>query len=78
MTIKLKGRIDSSNAAETEKKISEEINGFTGEVILDASELDYISSAGLRVILRLKKANSSTSIINCNTEVYEIFDSKRL
>ncbi len=74
MTIKLKGRIDSSNAAETEKKISEEINGFTGEVILDASELDYISSAGLRVILRLKKANSSTSIINCNTEVYEIFD----
>ena len=74
MTIKLKGRIDSSNAAETEKKISEEINGFTGEVILDASELDYISSAGLRIILRLKKANSSTSIINCNTEVYEIFD----
>ncbi len=74
MTIKLKGRIDSSNAAETEKKISEEINGFTGEVVLDASELDYISSAGLRIILRLKKANSSTSIINCNTEVYEIFD----
>ena len=74
MTIKLKGRIDSSNAAETEKKINEEINGFTGEVVLDASELDYISSAGLRIILRLKKANSSTSIINCNTEVYEIFD----
>ena len=74
MTVKLIGRIDSSNAAETEKKISEEINGFTGEVILDASELDYISSAGLRIILRLKKANSSTSIINCNTEVYEIFD----
>ena len=74
MTIKLKGRIDSSNAAETEKKISEEINGYTGEIVLDASELDYISSAGLRIILRLKKANSSTSIINCNTEVYEIFD----
>lgn len=74
MTIKLSGRIDSSNAAETEAKIIEQIGGFDGDVVLDAAELDYISSAGLRVILRLKKSNSSAKVINCNSEVYEIFD----
>lgn len=74
MTISLTGRIDSSNAAETEAKIKEQIGAFNGELTLDASALEYISSAGLRVILRLKKANSSTKIINCTSEVYEIFD----
>ena len=74
MTVKLIGRIDSSNAAETEKNINEQIADFSGELVLDATELEYISSAGLRVVLRLKKANSSTKVINCNSEVYEIFD----
>lgn len=74
MTVKLTGRIDSSNAADVEKNINEQIGDYTGELVVDAAELDYISSAGLRVILRLKKANASTRIINCNSEVYEIFD----
>lgn len=74
MTIKLNGRIDSSNATETEAKINEQIGDYSGELTLDASDLEYISSAGLRVVLRLKKANPSTRVINCNTEVYEIFD----
>ncbi len=73
-TIYLKGRIDSANAADTEVKINAEIGGFDGELTLDAGELEYISSAGLRVILRLKKANPTTKIVNCNSEVYEIFD----
>ncbi len=74
MTIKLSGRIDSSNAAQTEVDINKQIGSFNGELALDASELEYISSAGLRVILRLKKANETTKVINCNSEVYEIFD----
>lgn len=74
MTIKLSGRIDSSNAAQTEADINKQIGSFNGELTLDASELEYISSAGLRVILRLKKANETTKVINCNSEVYEIFD----
>lgn len=74
MTIFLKGRIDSSNAAQTEANILEEIKDNTDELIVDAAELDYISSAGLRVILRLKKSIPDTKIINCNSEVYEIFD----
>ncbi len=74
MTIYLTGRIDSSNAAETEQKINAQISADTGELTLDASGLEYISSAGLRVILRLKKANNTTKVVNCNSEVYEIFD----
>lgn len=74
MTVKLKGRIDSSNAARVEEEINEQIGTYTGELLLDASELEYISSAGLRVVLRLKKANADTKIINCSSEVYEIFD----
>ena len=74
MTIKLTGRIDSSNAAEVEKNINGQIGSDTSELTLDASELEYISSAGLRVILRLKKSNTNTKVINCNSEVYDIFD----
>ena len=74
MVIKLTGKIDSSNAADIETKINEQIADYSGELVLDASDLEYISSAGLRVILRLKKANASTKVINCNSEVYEIFD----
>ena len=74
MTIYLTGRIDSSNAAETEQKINAQTGADTEELTLDASGLEYISSAGLRVILRLKKANNTTKVVNCNSEVYEIFD----
>ena len=74
MVIKLKGRIDSSNAAETEMNINEQLGDNVNELILDADELEYISSAGLRVILRLKKQIPNTKVINCNSDVYDIFD----
>ena len=74
MIVKLTGRIDSTNASTIEEAINKEINGFSGEVILDASNLEYISSAGLRVILRLKKTNSDTKVINCSLDNYGIFD----
>lgn len=74
MVIKLPKRIDSSNATETEMKINEQIGDFKGEIIIDAADTEYISSAGLRVILRLKKANNDTKVVNCSSEVYEVFD----
>ena len=75
ITIDLEGRIDSGNAAETEEGIREAMEG--GEpsmVVLDAAALDYISSAGLRIILRLRKQYPSLSIINVKSEVYEVFE----
>ena len=73
MVINLKGKIDSSNAAEIEMNINEQLEESTDELVLDTTELEYISSAGLRVILRLKKEIPNTKVINCNPEVYEIF-----
>lgn len=75
LTILLEGRIDSSNADATEQKIT----AIRGEntydsLILDADNLEYISSAGLRVVLRLKKAEPSLCITNVNSEVYEVFE----
>ena len=54
--IRLSGRIDSNNASQVEKEMLAQLDGWKGTaLILDAAELDYISSAGLRVLLRLKK-----------------------
>ena len=72
--IKLSGRIDTTNADQVEENINKEVEGFTGMLILDANDLEYISSAGLRIIMRLKKKIDSTKVINCNLQIYEIFN----
>ena len=52
ITLSLTGRIDSNNAAETEKNLLAAISGRESDsVILDAEDLEYISSAGLRILL---------------------------
>ena len=56
MTISLKGHIDSNNAGDAEAAIIAAIEAEKPEnILIDAQELDYISSAGLRVLLRLLK-----------------------
>ena len=65
----IKGKIDSTNAAAFEKEIMEALPKE-----LDASKLEYISSAGLRVLLRLKKTVGDVTVVNASSEVYEIFD----
>ena len=73
--IKLTGRIDSNNAAEVENSIMAELGDNKDvAVVLNASALEYISSAGLRVILRIKKNFSDIRITDVNSEVYEILD----
>ncbi|MBQ1332446.1 MAG: STAS domain-containing protein, partial [Lachnospiraceae bacterium] len=75
MIIELKGRIDSVNAEQTENEILDQLTGLGDcEVVLDAAELEYVSSAGLRVILRLKKNYPNLRMVNVNSEVYEILD----
>ena len=70
VTIALEGRIDSGNSGDVENEIHEAIGDKKpASVILDASELDYISSAGLRVILRLRKDHPSLRVINVSSEV---------
>jgi uncharacterized protein (TIGR02172 family) len=69
------GRIDASNAAEAEEKIFSIKNDNPGKhTVVDADKLAYISSAGLRVILRLRKEDPKLAIINVAADVYEVFD----
>ena len=73
--IAVEGRIDASNAAEAEEKIFAIKNAVSGKhVVVDADKLEYISSAGLRVILRLRKEEPKLAIINVAADVYEVFD----
>lgn len=72
--IPISGRIDSNNVDSIEKEIEKKLKDFEGELIFDAKDLEYISSAGLRMILRIKKQNDMTKVINCKSEVYEIFE----
>ncbi len=73
--IAVEGRIDASNAAEAEEKIFAVKNENGGKhIVIDADKLEYISSAGLRVILRLRKEEPKLAIINVAADVYEVFD----
>ena len=73
--IALDGRIDASNATEAEEKIFKIKNENAGmHIVVDADKLVYISSAGLRVILRLRKEEPKLAIINVASDVYEVFD----
>ena len=76
--IAVEGRVDASNAAEAEKKIFEIKQANPGKhVVVDADNLEYISSAGLRVILKTQKlmnARGSMKLTGVNETIMEIFD----
>ena len=75
LTIMLEGRIDTSNSTEVEAQIRELLSGETYEKFeLDASNLEYISSSGLRILMKLRKENDSLTINNVSNDVYEIFE----
>lgn len=67
-------RIDSSNIQLVEERLQNELRDFKGDLIINVNELEYISSAGLRIILKLSKEYPNIKIINCNQNVYEIFE----
>ena len=67
--------IDSYNVNLVEERLRKELIDYElKEVIIDCNELEYISSAGLRIILKIRKKFPETKIINCNQAVYEIFE----
>lgn len=75
LTIYLEGRIDSINSAKIAADIDDELKKFEfDKIILNAKNLEYLSSAGLRVILNLKKTHNNIKLIKANQTVYEILD----
>lgn len=76
MVAEVKGRLDTATAPDFEKELKESLDSVT-ELILDFSELEYVSSAGLRVILSMQKIMSkqgSMVIRGVNDVVMEIFE----
>ena len=76
LTITIEGRLETNTAPDLEAVTKNELGGVT-ELIFDFSNLEYISSAGLRVLLSAQKImnkQGSMKIINANDIIREIFD----
>ena len=76
LTLSVEGRVDTITSQELEKEINAEIGNFE-KLTLDFTDLEYISSAGLRVLIatqkKLKADNIPFVIKNVNDAVGEIF-----
>ena len=69
----LEGELNSYNADEKEKEINDEIhNKSFSTLVLNFSNLQYVSSAGLRIILKLKQKYDDTRIEEASLEVYDV------
>lgn len=77
-TITLSGQLNTLTAADFEREIENILRGDASGVVLDASELTYISSAGLRLLLTLQKGmktkGGSLRLRNVRKEIMEIFN----
>ncbi|MBR0112909.1 MAG: STAS domain-containing protein [Clostridia bacterium] len=76
VTYALEGRLDTATAPELESVIKDGLDGIT-DLTFDFSNLEYISSAGLRIILTAQKkmnTQGSMKITGANEIVSEIFD----
>jgi anti-sigma B factor antagonist len=77
LTVTISGNIDTVTAPELDTKLQENLSGIK-DLILDFAAVDYISSAGLRVILmanqQLEDADGTMTIKNANDDVRDVFE----
>ena len=74
--IEITGRLDTTTAPALDKTINEDI-GDTKNLVLDVKGMEYISSAGLRVLLSAQKKMQkigSMKVINVREEVMDVFE----
>lgn len=76
LTLALEGRLDTSTAPELEGMLKDSLEGVT-ELTIDMTALDYLSSAGLRVLLGAQKTmnrQGSMKVAHVNDIIMEIFE----
>lgn len=76
LNIALEGRLDTSTAPALEEELKASLDGIT-DLVLDFEKLEYISSAGLRVVLSAQKTmtkQGQMKLVNVNEEVMEVFE----
>jgi anti-anti-sigma factor len=75
LTLFLEGELNSYNAEEVEREIEGILEqGQWSSIVIDMEHLRYISSAGLRIIVRLKQRCDDTSIVKVSDGVYDVFE----
>ena len=75
-TLIVSGRLDTQTAPELENELDSILSGLE-ELIFDMTNLEYVSSAGLRVILKAQKAmnaQGSMKLTGVNDSIMEVFD----
>ena len=76
LTLNLAGRLDTATAPELDAVVDSSMAGVQ-DLILDMEALEYISSAGLRVILKAQKimnTKGSMKLVHVNETIMEVFD----
>ena len=72
------GRLDSASSPELERLVNEQIDGGARRVVFDLGDMDYVSSAGLRVILlagkKLRAAHGKLALCGMRELVREVFE----
>ena len=75
LVLSLGGKVDGSNARDFERSLLElRESQPQGPLAIDAAALEYISSAGLRTFMRIRKTEGTFSVVNVSPEVYDVFD----
>ena len=76
LTLYLEGRVDSKNAGDFESDVMAALDAAPGaSVVVDVDKLEYVSSAGLRVFIKvMRRAAGKLTVLNASPEVYDIFD----
>ena len=76
LTVSLTGRLDTTTAPELEKELKASLDGVT-TLVIDMTALDYISSAGLRVLLSAQKTMNKQGemrVVHVGETIMEIFE----
>lgn len=74
LTLYLEGELNSYTSKDVEKEIEDIMSRNTfNKVVLDLEKLTYISSAGLRIVVRIKKQCDDTVLVKVSDGVYDIF-----
>ncbi len=76
LTIALEGRLDTTTAPQLEGELRTSVDGIT-ELVFDLTDLEYVSSAGLRVLLSAQKVmnrQGNMTVRNVSSEVMDVFE----
>ena len=75
LVVSLQGRLDTEASAKFEQEFAEITKANPhGSLVVDASELEYVASSGLRIILKMVKTEKNFKLVNVSPEVYNVFE----